>query len=258
MHRYQHVIVVGGSSGIGEAITRQFLADGSTVFVLARNLKEMQAMKRTLPKKQQDRLTPFKCDIRSNDAVKSVLDTIFKQSSIDLVVANAGVGFQKPLAEYSDEEVNTVLDTNLRGTIQVVRASLAAKNKPLQIVCTSSLAGKMGFPEMSIYSASKFGIEGFIEALRYEYAPTDVSFTILRPGITATPFFKKAGMEAFQESVKDLKNYYTPEKVAELFIKNLTPTKKTIVIGNDKYFLATLPFVPHKYRFRVLDLVNKL
>jgi short-subunit dehydrogenase len=126
------------------------------------------------------------------------------------------------------------------------------------MVYTSSLAGKVGFPEMSIYSASKFAIEGFVDSLRSEYESKGVMFTVLRPGITRTPFFKKAGMEAFENSVKDLKNCYTPDKVAEIFYEKISPSVKTIVVGNDKYFLALLPFTPFRYRFKVLDFTNKL
>lgn len=258
MRKHENIVVVGASSGIGASIARRFLAEGSTVFALARNLAKMKALKKSLPKEQQPRFKIVSCDIRDSAAAKTAITKIFSDAAISLVVANAGVGFGKPLREYSDDEVDTVIDTNLRGTIAVVRASLAAKKAaPLQIVCTTSLAGKIGFPEMSIYSASKFGIEGFIESLRSEYEPSEVAFTILRPGITATPFFKKAGMEAFQESVKDLKSYYSPDKVADIFYEKLSPKVRVITVGNDKYFLAILPFIPFKYRFNVLDLVNK-
>jgi short-subunit dehydrogenase len=258
MRKYENIVVVGASSGIGASIVRRFLAEGSTVFGVARDLTKMKGIKKSLPKEQQSRFKIVTCDIRDNTAVKTAINKVFKDAVINLVVANAGVGFGKPLREYTDDEVDTVIDTNLRGTIAVVRASLAARKQgALQIVCTTSLAGKVGFPEMSIYSASKFGIEGFIESLRHEYDPGEVAFTILRPGITATPFFKKAGMEAFQESVKDLKSYYSPDKVADIFYEKLSPKVRVITVGNDKYFLAMLPFIPFKYRFKVLDLVNK-
>lgn len=258
-HQYNAAIVTGASSGIGAAIARKLCENGTTVYALARDLKALHAVRNELPKSCRTQFMPMKCDISDREVTLKTIAGIFSEAPIDLVIANAGVGHSKNFAEYTWSDIDAVIDTNLRGTINTIRASLASrKDKPLQIVCTTSLAGKIGFPKLSVYSATKFAIEGLVEALRYEYREDEVVFTVLRPGITATSFFSRAGMQDFEKSVKDLKSYYTPEKVAETFVGQLSRKSSIITVGNDKYFLRLLPVIPFKHRFKILDIINKL
>lgn len=259
MTTYKTVVITGGNSGIGAAIAKKYCVNGSTVYALARNTTKLNEIKMSLPKRYQAHFITEKCDVTDKQQVVRVFKNIFRQQPVDLVISNAGMGYSKPFIKYTDKETTDVVATNLLGTINVVKAALKfRKRRPLQIACTSSLAGKIGFPDMSIYSASKFGLEGLIESLRNEYDKNDVAFTVVRPGITKTSFFKKAGMQEFEKSVKDLKCYYSPERVADIFFKKLSWSRSTIVVGNDKYFLAILPFIPFRHRFKILDLINKL
>ncbi len=256
---YDRIVVVGASSGIGAAVAKRYCLSGSTVYALARDMDKLSKVRKSLPKKHQSNFIIQKCDVMDHAQVDLVFKHIFSEGDVELVLSNAGIGYGKRFENYSNDEARLVVETNLLGTINVIKSSLAnRKSQPIQIACTSSLAGKIGFPDMSVYSASKFGIEGLVESLRGEYNSKEVSFTIIRPGITDTPFFKKAGMHDYKSSVKDLKSYYSPEKVADLVFSKLNYKSKVIVIGNDKYFLALLPFIPFRYRFRVLDLINRL
>lgn len=259
MNNFKTIIVTGASSGIGAAIAKKYCMNGSTVYALSRNTTKLQEVKESLPKLLQDQFITKKCDVANREQVATLFQTIFQEQPIDLVFSNAGVGYSKPFTQYSDKEIHSVIATNLTGAINVVRAALKHhKQAPLQVVFTSSLAGKIGFPNMSIYSASKFGLEGLVESLRNEYTEKNVVFTVLRPGITQTSFFKKAGMQNFEKSVKNLKCFYSPDKVADICFNKLSSKTKTIVVGNDKYFLTILPFIPFHYRFKVLDIINKL
>lgn len=259
MSKYKTIIVTGASSGIGAAIAKKYCMNGSTVYALSRNESKLKEVKENLPKRRQSHFITKKCDVTNREQVVDVFHTIFQEQPVDLMISNAGIGYSKPFTQYTDKEIHSVITTNLTGTINVIRAALKyRKQTPLQVVCTSSLAGKIGFPNMSIYSASKFGLEGLVESLRNEHKEKDVMFTVLRPGITQTSFFKKAGMQDFENSVKDLKCFYSPDKVADMCFNKLSPKTKTIVVGNDKYFLAILPFIPFRYRFKILDIINKL
>lgn len=257
---YKKAIVTGASSGIGASIANELVNSGAKVYALARNKKDLMGIQSGLPAKVQKNFIVTVCDVADEKKVELVIGKIFKnEKKIDLVISNAGVGYSKAIVNHTWDEVDQVIATNLCGTINIIKSSLEYKGShPLHIVATSSLAGKMGFPEMPIYSATKFAIEGLIESLRYEYPKDEVSLTVLRPGITATPFFAKAGMQGFKESVENLKSFYTPDRVAKLFLSQLKWGKKVIVIGNDKYFLPLLPFIPFSARLKVLDVINKL
>lgn len=258
--QYKVVLISGASSGIGEAIARNFLARGAIVHGLGRDSRRLLEAKKRLPKKHQKNFHTYRCDVAISSGVKTALRKIFKKCSPDLIINNAGVGFSNDIMEYTDEQIESVIDTNLKGTVYITRESLKLRdrNKPLQLVNVSSLGGKMGFPHLSIYSASKFAVEGFTEAMQRDYDSKNVYFTILRPGITDTDFFNKAGMENFRNSVKKLKSFYTAESVAEEFVNKLDINKLEITIGNDRVFLKLSPFIPFKRKFQVLDIVNKL
>ena len=257
--QYKTAIITGASSGIGAAIAKKLCNHGITVYALARNQTLLDEVKASLPVTSRRYFIAQKCDITDKHEVEQVFTKVFIKNPVDLIVSNAGIGFSKKFNSYNDKEICDVINTNLLGNINVIRATLANKGEYFtQVVCTSSLAGKMGFSNLSVYSATKFAIEGLVEALRGEYKDNEVAFTIFRPGITATKFFDKAGMQAFEEGVRNKKNYFTPEKVADIFINNLSPQSRTITVGNDKYFLLILPFIPFRYRFKILDIINKI
>jgi len=258
--KYRTAIVTGASSGIGASIAIELAALGTKVYALARNKKTLTDLYSSLPKEVQKNFIITVCDLTDRKKVELIISTIFNNEKIvDLVISNAGIGYNKTVVSHTWDEIDQVIATNLCGTISIVKSSLEHKGSyPLHIVVTSSLAGKIGFPEMPIYSATKFAIEGLIESLRYEYPANEVSLTVLRPGITATSFFAKAGMQGYEESVEKLKSFYTPEHVAKIFLSQLQWGKKVIVVGNDKYFLPLLPFIPFPARFKILGVINKL
>ena len=255
---YKTAIVTGASSGIGAAIAKQLCENETKVYGIARSSKKLNNIKNGIAKPSQKNFIPIECDLINIEQTAKAISKIHKENTVDLLICNAGIGYWKSLNEYSWEDVNTVISTNLLGTIGIIKASIENNNKPLHIVCTSSLAGKVGFPNLSIYSASKFAIEGLVDSLRQEYKSSSVRFTILRPGITATNFFNEAGMQEFENSVKGLRSFYSPDKVARIFLNKLTPNKRTITIGNDKYFVFLLPSIPYKFRFNVLDIINNV
>lgn len=258
--KYKEVIITGASSGIGEALAKKYLRSGASVYALSRSRTRLTIVKNKLPKKLQKNFYVYKCDVSDNSQVKVVINRVFKDANPDLVINNAGIGYSERLTKLTDKQISQIIGTNLKGTIYVTKESLRArkKNRPLHIVNVTSLGGKIGFPKLSIYSASKFAVEGFTESVRRDHKDENVYFTILRPGITDTNFFDKANMKDFKDKVKNLKSFYSPDKVADLFIKELNINKKEITIGNDKVFLRLMPFVPFKYRFKLLDIVNKI
>ena len=130
-------------------------------------------------------------DVTNDAAVRRVTTEAFEAfKQIDVVVSNAGYGLFGAGEEVTDEQIREQLNTNLIGSIQVIRAALPHLRQQGggQIVQVSSEGGQVAFPNFSIYHASKWGIEGFVEAIALEVAPFGIRCTIIEPGPTKTGF----------------------------------------------------------------------
>ena len=130
-------------------------------------------------------------DLIDTVAVRAAIDQAFERvGRIDVVVSNAGYGLFGAGEELSDEQIDRQLATNLTGSIQLIRASLPHLRSQGggRIVQVSSEGGQIAYPAFSLYHASKWGIEGFIEAVAQEVAPFGIDFIIAEPGPTGTNF----------------------------------------------------------------------
>lgn len=257
---YRRALVTGASSGIGLAIARELCHAGVTVFAVARNERRLQEIQSQLPKEDRKHFIFVIADLRKKADIKKIIETCKHRGFIDLLINNAGIGYNKEFEKLSDRDISDTIDTNLLGHVLLTKELLKLRksNNPMHVVFVTSLAGKIGFGGLSIYSATKFALEGLCEALRIEYQNTLVSFTVLRPGVTDTNFFAKAGMQEFHSSVKGTKTLHPPAEVAQEMLRKINAHPTSIVVGNDKYFIRLLPFIPFTWRFKVLDIINKL
>lgn len=214
-----------------------------------------------MPEEYRKLFTCLKADITNDrDVNKIIKKTSGLRPNKLLLVNNAGFGISGSFEKINIVDAGRVIDTNLLGALKLTQGLLRIRNKKAQndIVFVTSLAGKIGFPGLAIYSASKFALEGLAETLRLEYKDKNVDIFVLRPGVTDTNFFNTAGMAKFYNSVKGTKAIHTSESVAKLLIKGLERRKPIIVAGGDKYFLKLLPLIPFNKRFGFLDITNKL
>jgi NAD(P)-dependent dehydrogenase (short-subunit alcohol dehydrogenase family) len=179
--------ITGTSSGFGRLLTEQLLARGDRVAATLRRpevLDELQAQ-------HGDRLWTAQLDVTDTAQVRQVVDDAFAAlGTIEVIVNNAGYGVFAAVEEASDEQVRRVLDTNLLGSIHVIRAALPhlraqGHGRILQI---SAAGGQTSYPNFSYYCAAKWGIEGFCETLATEIAPFGIGVTIVEPGATPTGF----------------------------------------------------------------------
>lgn len=179
--------ITGASSGFGRLLTEKLLARGDRVAATLRRPTALDDVK----EQHGDRLLVASLDVTDMSAVRHVIDSAFSDfGRIDVVVSNAGYGLFGAAEEASDEQVRHQINTNLLGSIAVIRASLPhlraqGGGRILQI---SSEGGQMAYPCFSLYHATKWGIEGFVEAVAKETAPFGISFTLVEPGPTATKF----------------------------------------------------------------------
>ena len=174
------VLITGISSGFGLETARLLAQEGHTVYGTVRRAVE--------PLSNVHYLT---LDVRDREAVvKAVDEIVAKEGRIDVLVNNAGMGIGGPLEFATDEEIRLQMDTNFMGLVHCVDAVLPhmRRQKNGKIIALSSIGGLMGLPFQGFYSASKFAIEGYCEALRLETKSFGLQVVVLRPGDFATGF----------------------------------------------------------------------
>ncbi|WP_094605780.1 hypothetical protein SPSIL_005710 [Sporomusa silvacetica DSM 10669] len=180
-------LFTGISSGFGNEMTKQILAKGDRVIGTVRNTKKVKELIEKYP-------DTFDCQILDVTDVAAVHGTVSdafdKYGRIDVVVSNAGYGLFGCAEELLDVEVDHIIATNLTGSIQLIRSALPYMR--LQgggrIIQISSYGGQVAYPANSMYHATKFGIEGFCEAVVQEVAQFNIGVTIVEPGGARTEF----------------------------------------------------------------------
>ncbi len=188
----QTFLITGTSSGFGRLLTERLLARGDRVVATLRRLGALD----DLHQRFGDRLRVETLDVVDPGAVRAVIDRAFAaMGRIDVVVSNAGYGLFGAAEEVSDAQIERQVATNLVGSIHVIRAALPHLRAQGggRIVQVSSEGGQIAYPSFSLYHATKWGIEGFVEAVAQEVAPFGIAFTLVEPGPTGTNF--AAGLE---------------------------------------------------------------
>lgn len=180
-------LVTGGTKGIGRAIAESLIKSGARVTITARNEDEIKAAVSQLNAIGPGTGTGHVCDVRNYNQVKSVFDDL---DSLDILINNAGVGIFAPVESMSIEDFHTVLETNVFGVFYCCHEAipLMKKRGGGYIINISSLAGANPHPEMAAYNASKFGLNGFSEALMQEVRHDNIKVSYIMPGSVNTAF----------------------------------------------------------------------
>lgn len=180
-------MITGASSGFGRRMTEKLLARGDRVAATVRKPEALDDLKAL----HGESLRIATLDVTNDEAVRQVVGAAFDaMGRIDVVVSNAGYGLFGAAEEVSDEQIRHQIDTNLIGSIQVIRAALPHMREQGggRILQVSSEGGQIAYPNFSLYHATKWGIEGFIEAVSQEVAPFGIDFIIAEPGPARTDF----------------------------------------------------------------------
>jgi NAD(P)-dependent dehydrogenase (short-subunit alcohol dehydrogenase family) len=196
--------ITGASSGLGRLMTESLLARGDRVIASVRRPGVLDALQQV----HGERLSVYRLDVTDVVGIRRTLDKAFAAAGrIDVVVSNAGYGLFGAAEELSDAQIERQLATNLTGSIQIVRAALPHLRRQGggRVLQVSSEGGQMAYPGFSLYHATKWGIEGFIESVAQEVAPFGIDFVIAEPGPTATNFGAGLAlgepMEVYEETV---------------------------------------------------------
>ena len=184
-------IVTGGTKGIGRAIAEALVSEGLTVCISARNQNEIDEAVKQLSKSQTGRAIGFVCDVRVYDQVQALINHVVKElGGLDILVNNAGIGTFETVEETSPEDFRATLETNLFGVFYCCHEAIPQMKKRGRgyIINISSLAGVNAHPRMAAYNASKFGLNGFSEALMQEVRHDNIKVTYIMPGSVNTEF----------------------------------------------------------------------
>ncbi len=179
--------ITGTSSGFGRVLTEKLLARGDRV---AATLRKTSALD-DLREQWGDRLWVAPLDVTDTTGLREVVGRAFGElGRIDVVVNNAAYALFGAAEEVGDDQIRQQIDTNLIGSIQLIRAALPhlRAQRGGRIVQVSSEGGQIAYPNFSLYHASKWGIEGFVESVAKEVAPFGIDFLIVEPGPTRTNF----------------------------------------------------------------------
>ncbi len=216
-------LVTGGSKGIGLAIAEALIAKGYNVVITARNESEVHEAAHNLNAFAPGRAVGIQADARDYAAQEAAVSkAVSSFGGLDVLVANAGVGIFKAVQDLTLEDWDSVIDTNLTGVFYSVKASISELAKRKGYVLTiSSLAGKNPFEFGAAYNASKFGLNGFSEAIMMDLRKLGIKVSYIMPGSVATYFNGHTPDEKDAWKIQ-------PEDIAQLVLDLLEMNPRTL------------------------------
>ncbi len=227
-------IVTGGSRGIGKEVASLLSKMGASVVVCSRTQSEIDSVVKEIRgmmtdgnnhqgESDDDRLLGIRCDVSKSSEVDHLIKlTIANFKFINILVNNAGIVFVKRLLDTSEEEWDKTIDTNLKGAFLCSKAVLPSmiQNRSGVIIILSSGAGKTGFPELSAYCASKFGMIGLTESLAWEVGNYGIRVMAISPGEVDTKMQEDVDPGYYRNNKhKMLKSKTVAEKILEMIFE---------------------------------------
>lgn len=212
--------VTGASAGIGAALARALVAEGANVVVAARRVERLEAMRAELG----DQITVVPMDVRSPEDSRALVEAaVSAYGRLDGMVANAGMGMYGGILEHSDDELATMLDTNIAGTVWPVRAAIRHMRERKgggDIVIVSSVAGTDASENEAVYAATKHAQMGLAKGLDREVHLEGIRVSAFQPGGVVTEFAMQEGAGRTPETPA-LKDMLQAEDVAAAIVSVL-------------------------------------
>lgn len=228
------VIITGGTSGIGKACALAFGQAGAHIVISGRDPKKLQATAEELTQLQIDNLAVRSDVSKEADAQKLITETVQHFGKLDVLINNAGISMRALFQDLNLDVIKQVMDINFYGTVYATKYALPyiLKSKG-SIIGISSIAGYRGLPGRTGYSASKFAMQGFLEALRTEVMHQGVHVMVACPGFTASNIRNtalNASGHIQGESPRAEEKMMTADEVAARILKATQRRKREIIM----------------------------
>jgi short-subunit dehydrogenase len=203
--------ITGASSGIGKELAAVFARAGKTIAISARKAELLEKLKESLGDKK-DLVQIVPCDISDYESIQDAYLKISKEYQVSSLINGAGITSFKPAVEDSIEEIRQIVNTNLLGSIYMIKTVIPAMIKANKgvIINIITVAAKKIFTNSSAYAASKSGLLAYTDVLREEVRKYNIRVTNILPGATKTPIWPNQSLEKFSERMM------TPGDVASL------------------------------------------
>lgn len=177
-------VITGGTSGIGLATAKRFVAEGAHVFITGRRQAELDNAVNEIG----GAVTGIRSDVASLEDLDRLFDVVReKRGGLDILFANAGGGDLAPLGMITEEQFDRTFGTNVRGTLFTVQKALPLMKSGGSIILTGSTTGSKGTPAFSVYSASKAAVRNFARSWALDLKDSGIRVNVLSPGATLTP-----------------------------------------------------------------------
>lgn len=263
-------LITGGSSGLGKAMADALADKDWLVYAAARNIPDIMHI---------ERIRYCELDVTDNKSINKCVNQILEQHhKIDLLINNAGIGVAAALEEISPEEIQQAFDINLFGVHRMVRAVVPSmrENGRGSIINMSSIAGQVGLPFQGVYSASKFALEGYTEALRIELSKFGISVCMIQPGDYKTNVHKnrkvcRPGKSSPYASIlthffdiinSNIENGRDPKKLGKLAVKIANKKHPRLRYKSGRIFEVITPYLknilPSVFFGKILKIFYKL
>jgi short-subunit dehydrogenase len=242
------IIITGASSGIGKALAEEFASRGANLVLGARQYVTLCQIAQTLEQQYNIKAVAVQCDV----SVESECEHLIKQAiltfgQIDVLVNNAGISMRALFKDADVQVLKTLMDVNFWGTVYCTKYALPEILKTKgSVVGVSSIAGYKGLPGRSGYSASKFAMNGFLDALRVENLKTGVHIMTACPGFTASNIrntaLNKDGNQQGESTLHEEK-MMTAGEVAKIIADGVESRERTLIMtgqGKLTVFLSKL------------------
>ena len=256
------IIITGASSGIGKALAFTLAKKGNKLVLAGRNKEKLNAVLQKMNEVNISAISIVTDVCKKEDCKNLINKCITEFGRIDVLINNAGISMRALFNESDLEVIDKVMNTNFWGTVFCTKYALPyLLQSNGSLVGVSSIAGHIGLPERSAYSASKFAMNGFLESVRSENMENDLHILIACPGFTASNIRKasltKDGTPQ-KESPRNEQKMMTAEKVAKNIICAIDCKKDTLILSiNGKFAVWLNRFFPKLAKRLVFDYFKK-
>lgn len=207
------ILITGTSSGFGKLMTEIFLKDGQKVIATMRDKdgrNKDAAVELKAYQNAESHLSIYELDVTQNESISTAIEEIKKDNAtIDVLINNAGYGAAGMTEGFTDIQFQNLFEVNVFGVHRMTRAILPMMRNSGSglIINISSLMGRIVIPFSSLYTSSKFALEGYTESLRYELKPLGIDVAIIEPGGFGTSFMENMSAPKDEETLKQYGDY---------------------------------------------------